>query len=32
MIQAWRGNMNTQYVMNAHACIMNVASYMMKSE
>ena len=29
---AWQANMDIQYVLNAYACIMYVASYMMKSE
>ena len=29
---AWQANMDIQYVLNAYACVMYVASYMMKSE
>ena len=29
---AWQANMDLQYVMNPYACIMYVASYMMKTE
>ena len=29
---AWQANMDIQYVMNAYACVMYVASYIMKTE
>ena len=29
---AWQANMDIQYVLNAYACVMYVASYMLKSE
>ena len=29
---AWQANMDVQYVLNAYACVMYVASYMMKTE
>ena len=29
---AWQANMDIQYVLNAYACVMYVASYMMKTE
>ncbi len=29
---AWQANMDIQYVLNAYACVMYVASYIMKSE
>ena len=29
---AWQANMDTQFVLNAYACIMYVASYIMKTE
>ena len=29
---AWQANMDIQFVLNAYACIMYVASYMMKTE
>ena len=29
---AWQANMDIQYVMNAYACVMYVASYIMKNE
>ena len=29
---AWQANMDIQFVMNAYACIMYVASYIMKTE
>ena len=29
---AWQANMNLQYVLNAYACVMYVASYIMKTE
>ena len=29
---AWQANMDIQYVLNAYACIMYVASYIMKTE
>ena len=29
---AWQANMDLQYVLNAYACVMYVASYMMKTE
>ena len=29
---AWQANMDIQFVLNAYACVMYVASYMMKSE
>ena len=32
VMSAWQANMDIQYVLNAYACVMYVASYMMKSE
>ncbi len=32
VILAWQANMDIQYVLNAYACVMYVASYIMKSE
>ena len=32
MIKAWQASYDIQYVTSAHACIMYVASYIMKSE
>ena len=32
MMKAWQANMDIQYVLNAYACIMYVAAYMMKNE
>ncbi len=32
VLLAWQANMDIQYVMNAYACIMYVASYIMKSD
>ena len=29
---AWQANMDIQYVLNAYACVMYVASYIMKTE
>ena len=29
---AWQANMDIQYVMNAYACVMYVASYIIKTE
>ena len=29
---AWQANMDVQYVLNAYACVMYVASYIMKTE
>ena len=29
---AWQANMDIQYVLNAYACVMCVASYIMKAE
>ena len=29
---AWQANMDLQYVLNSYACIMYVASYIMKTE
>ena len=29
---AWQANMDIQFVLNAYACIMYVASYIMKTE
>ena len=29
---AWQANMDIQYVLNAYACVMYVASYIMKIE
>ena len=29
---AWQANMDLQFVLNAYACVMYVASYMMKTE
>ena len=29
---AWQANMDLQYVVNAYACVMYVASYIMKNE
>ena len=29
---AWQANMDIQYVLNAYACVMYVASYIMKAE
>ncbi len=29
---AWQANMDIQYVRNAYACVMYVASYVMKTE
>ena len=32
VMMAWQANMDIQYVMNAYACVMYVASYIMKTE
>ena len=32
VLLAWRANMDLQYVLNAYACIMYVASYIMKTD
>ena len=32
IMKAWGANMDIQYVLNAHACVMYVASYIMKAE
>ena len=32
VILAWQANMDLQYVLNAYACVMYVASYIMKAE
>ena len=32
VLQAWQANMDLQYVLNAYACVMYVASYMMKTD
>ena len=32
VLQAWQANMDLQYVLNAYACVMYVAAYMMKTE
>ena len=32
MMLAWQANMGIQYVLNAYACVMYVASYIMKTE
>ena len=29
---AWQANMDIQFVLNAYACVMYVASYIMKTE
>ena len=29
---AWQANMDLQIVLNAHACVMHVASYIMKTD
>ena len=29
---AWQANMDIQYVLNAYACVVYVASYIMKTE
>ena len=32
VLLAWQANMDIQYVIDAYACVMYVASYMMKNE
>ena len=32
VIQAWKGNMDIQYILDPYACVMYIASYMLKSE
>ena len=32
MMKAWQANMDIQYVLNAYACMMYLAGYMMKNE
>ncbi len=32
VMSAWQANMDIQYVLNAYACVMYVASYVMKTE
>ena len=32
IMKSWGANMDIQYVLNAHACVMYVASYIMKAE
>jgi hypothetical protein len=32
LMLAWQANMDLQYVLNAYACIMYVASYIMKTD
>ena len=32
LLKAWQANMDVQYVINAYACIMYVASYITKAE
>ena len=32
VLLAWQANMDLQYVLNAYACVMDVASYIMKTE
>ena len=32
MLKAWEANMDIQYVINAYACVMCIASYVLKAE
>ena len=32
MLKAWEANMDIQYVVNAYACVMYIASYVLKAE
>ena len=32
MLKAWEANMDIQYVVNAYACVMYIASYILKAE
>ena len=32
VMRAWQANMNIQFVIDAYACVMYIASYMMKNE
>lgn len=32
ILRAWHANLDIQYIVDVHACVMYVASYMMKSE
>ena len=32
VIRVWRANMDLQYILDPYACVMYIASYMLKSE
>ena len=32
VLKAWEANMDIQYVVNAYACVMYIASYVLKAE
>ena len=32
VLSAWKGNMDIQFILDPYACMMYIASYMLKSE